>query len=162
MKHRVLWIEDGAFAEMQEMSAPIYVSGKYDLVIAIDATEGLQQLRQEAKQFETIIVDIRLPPGTDAEFQKIYKDRNESRTASKLGLALLRRVLKEGRKNGIPQHHRVSGKFGVFTVEGYTELQDELDDLDVSVYHQKMERHDRSKLRDIIEEIRTKNFIAKR
>ncbi|MDX6692542.1 MAG: hypothetical protein QOF02_145 [Blastocatellia bacterium] len=162
MKHKVLWIEDGAFAEMQNMSAPIYVSGKYDLVIAIDATEGLQQLRQEAKQFETIIVDIRLPPGTDPEFQKIYKDRNESRTASKLGLALLKRVLKEGERNKIPKHHREASKFGIFTVEGYTELQAELEDLEVKVYHQKMELYDRSKLRDIIEEIRTQNLTTKR
>lgn len=144
------------------MSAPIYVSGKYDLVIAIDATEGLQQLRQEAKQFETIIVDIRLPPGTDPEFQKIYKDRNESRTASKLGLALLRRVLKEGERNKIPKHHREPRKFGVFTVEGYTELQAELRHLGINVYHQKMELYERSKLRDIIEEIRTQNLTSKR
>jgi CheY-like chemotaxis protein len=161
MKHKVLWIEDGAFAEMQKMSAPIYVSGKYDLVIAIDATEGLQQLKQKAKQFETIIVDIRLPPGTDAEFQKIYKDRNESRTASKLGLTLLRRVLKEGAKNDIPKYHREPQKFGIFTVEGYTELQPELDHLGVSVYHQKTELYERSKLRDIIEEIRIQNLTSK-
>ena len=161
MKHKVLWVEDGAFAEMQKMSAPIYVSGKYDLVIAIDATEGLQQLRQKAKQFETIIVDIRLPPGTDLEFQKIYKDRNESRTASKLGLALLRRVLKEGEKNEIPEHHQEPQKFGIFTVEGYTELQAELRRLGVRVYHQKTELFERSKLRDIIEEIRTQNLTSK-
>ena len=157
MKHKVLWIEDAAFADMQNMSAPVYVSGKYDLVIALDATDGLHQLRQTEKKFETVIVDIRIPPGTDTEFPRIYNDRNESRTAAKLGLALLKRVLKQGEKNNIPEYHRQSNRFGVFTVEGYPELKQDLESLGVQVYHQKMELHDRAKLREIIEEIRTQN-----
>jgi len=156
-KHNVLWIEDGAFAEMSQMSAPIYVSGKYDLVIAENATEGLQQLMREDKEFDTIIVDIRLPPGDDETFLKLYYDRNESKVAARLGLALLKRVLKDGEKNQILPHHREAKRFGIFTVEGHGELVDDLKALkleNLKVF-QKKETNSKDTLREIIEDIRS-------
>lgn len=156
-KHKVLWIEDGAFAEMSQMSAPIYVSGQYELVIAENATEGLQELTQTDKEFGTIIVDIRLPPGDDEEFLKIYYDANESKVAARLGLALLKRVLKDGEKNNIPPHHRDVKRFGIFTVEGQGELVDDLEKLkleNIRVY-QKTEKNSKDSLREIIEDIRS-------
>src|ERR1051325_6517932 len=122
MKHAVLWVEDGAYAEMAYMSSPLHVSGRYDLVIALSATEGLQQLTRADKQFDAIIVDIRLPPGNDEEFLRLYRQRGESRVASRLGLSLLNRVLKNGASEGVPEWHRRAEKFGVFTVEGRDEL----------------------------------------
>jgi hypothetical protein len=160
-KHKVLWIEDGAFAEMTNLSSPIYVSGKYDLVIAKDATEGLKYLSQSEKQFETVIVDIRLPPGSDPLFLKLFKEKGESRPAARLGLALLKRVLKQGSNNDIPKHHSDPARFGVFTVEGYGELKSDLQELRIEVYHQKGESNNKFKLRDIIEEIRKRNLIQR-
>jgi hypothetical protein len=162
MKPKVLWIEDGAFTELQNMSSPIYVSGKYNLVIALDATEGLQHLRQAEKPYEAIIVDIRLPPGKDPEFQKLFSDRGSSRTTSRLGLALLKYVLKDGEKHGIPAHHRQPERFGVFTVEGRDEMQEDLQQLGIKIYHQKIELHDKYKLSNIIEEIRAQHMSRKR
>jgi hypothetical protein len=162
-KHNVLWIEDGAFAEMSQMSAPIYVSGKYDLVIAIDATEGLQALMRRDKKFDTIIVDIRLPPGEDPEFLKLYYNRGESKVAARLGLSLLKRVIKDGEENNIPTHHSEVERFGIFTVEGRGELKDDLKDLGlekISVY-QKTEMNSKDKLREIIEDIRSKYSSAR-
>lgn len=156
-KHNVLWIEDGAFAEMDRMSAPIYVSGEYDLVIAIDATEGLHALMRSDKEFDTIIIDIRLPPGEDPEFLKLYYNRGESKVAARLGLALLELVLKDGEKNQIPPHHREAQRFGIFTVEGPGELEDDLKALeleDLKVY-QKRETNSKYMLREIIEDIRS-------
>ena len=155
-KHNVLWIEDGAFAEMSQMSAPIYVSGKYDLVIAETATEGLQELMRTDKEFGTIIIDIRLPPGDDKDFLKIYYDKNESKVAARLGLALLKRVLKDEENNLVPPHHRDVKRFGIFTVEGHGELVDDLKALelqDIKVY-QKTEMNSKDTLREIIEDIR--------
>jgi len=159
-KHNVLWIEDGAFAEMSQMSAPLYVSGKYDLVIAETATEGLQQLQRTDKKFDTIIVDIRLPPGEDDKFLKLYYDRNESKVSARLGLALLKRVLKDGEENEVPPNHREAKKFGVFTVEGFSELVDDLKELDLEDLRvrQKTEMNSKDTLREFIEEIRASNF----
>jgi hypothetical protein len=161
MKHKVLWIEDGAFADMKFMSSPIYVSTKYDLVIAIDAAEGLKYLRQSDKQFETIIVDIRLPPGNEPAFLQLFKEKGESRPAARLGLALLKRVLKKGKNDDIPKVHREPSRFGVFTVEGYGELRTDLEELGIKVYQQKGESNDKFMLRDIIEEIRKLNPIPR-
>lgn len=154
MKHRVLWIEDGAFAEMQFMSAPIYVSGKYDLVIALNATDGLEQLLQKEKRFETIIVDIRLPPGNDEEFTNLFNDRADSKAAARLGLALLKRVLKRGEQIGVPDYHRQPHRFGIFTVEGPNELAEDLNELGITVCHQKTELNSKNEVITIIEEIR--------
>jgi hypothetical protein len=156
-KHNVLWIEDGAFAEMSQMSAPIYVSGKYDLVIAENAPEGLQQLMRKDKEFGTIIVDIRLPPGDDEQFLKIYLDKNESKVAARLGLALLKCVLTDVENSLIPSHHKEAKRFGIFTVEGRGELADDLKALNlegVKIY-QKTETNDKDTLHQIIEDIRS-------
>jgi hypothetical protein len=160
MKHKVLWVEDGAFAEMNWMSAPLYVSGKYDLVIAVDATDGLRQLMQKEKEFQTVIVDIRLPPGNDPEFLQHYYDRGESKVGARLGLALLKRVLTDGEKNGIPAPHRQVERFGIFTVEGPKELQGDLKQLGLEKIKvcQKSETNSKFMLRDIIEEIRARNI----
>ncbi len=162
MKHKVLWVEDGAFSELKDMSGLIYVSGKYDLAIALNATEGLRQLMRKDKVFETVIVDIRIPPGSDEKFVKLYRDQGESKVGARLGLALLDRVLTNGAREGVPQPHREAGKFGIFTVEGRDELTEAMERLGIKVYHQKMETNSKSKLRDIIEEIRANNLSAGR
>lgn len=154
MKHKVLWIEDGAFAEMQFMSAPIYVSGKYDLVIALNATEGFQYLVQKEKRFETIIVDIRLPPGDDEEFIRLFNDRAESKAAARLGLALLKRVIEDGERFGVPESHREPARFGIFTVEGPNELAEDLKKLGIKVCRQKTELNKKTEVIEIIENIR--------
>jgi hypothetical protein len=154
MKHKVLWIEDGAFAEMQFMSAPIYVSGEYDLVIALNATEGFQYLAQKEKRFETIIVDIRLPPGDDEEFTRLFNNRAESKAAARLGLALLKRVIDDGERFGVPKHHCEPERFGIFTVEGPNELAEDLKKLRITVCHQKTELNKKTEVIEIIEEIR--------
>lgn len=156
-KHKVLWVEDGAFSELKDMSGLVYVSGKYDLAIALDATDGLRQLMRKDKVFDTVIVDIRIPPGSDEQFFRLYSDRGESKVGARLGLALLKRVLTEGEREGVPAPHREALRFGVFTVEGHDELAEDLQRLGVKVYHQKMETNSKSKLRDIIEEIRANN-----
>jgi hypothetical protein len=155
-KHNVLWVEDGAFAEMSQMSAPIYVSGKYDLVIAENATEGLRELMRKDKEFDTIIVDIRLPPGDDEDFLKLYYNRNESKVAARLGLSLLERVLKD-EGNLIPRRHKEVKRFGIFTVEGPAELVDDLKALDLEELkvYQKKETHSKDTLLEIIEAIKS-------
>jgi hypothetical protein len=162
MKHRVLWVEDGAFSELKDMSGLIYVSGRYDLAIALNATEGLRQLLRKDKEFETVIVDIRIPPGSDEKFVRLYSDRGESKVGARLGLALLERVLRNGEREGIPAHHREARRFGIFTVEGEDELKEDMLRLGIRVYHQKMETNSKSKLRDIIEEIRADNLSVGR
>jgi DNA-binding NtrC family response regulator len=64
-KRRVLWVEDGARYDLVNMAAPVYMDGKYDLIIAEDASSGIDYLLKDT--FDVIIVDIRIPPGGDKE-----------------------------------------------------------------------------------------------
>lgn len=151
MKSRVLWVEDGAFSELMPLSSPVYTSGDYDLVIALDASEGFRYLME--KKFDAVIMDIRLPPGRDPYFIERYKNWNASKGSARLGLALLHRILKpsEGQKIPAwitPEH------FAVFTVEGNTELEHELKYLGIKVYYQKAETINKLTLIEIIEKVR--------
>lgn len=60
---KILWIEDGAYADLQELVVPIYIQGRHDLTIALDASEGCGHLLQT--QFDAVIVGRRIPPGND-------------------------------------------------------------------------------------------------
>ena len=149
MKTRVLWIEDGAFSELMSLGAPIYSSGLYDLTIALTAGEGYQHLL--GKEFDAVIVDIRLPPGSDPFFIKAFKQLN-SKVAARLGLRLLQRVLAPTGEHTVPDWINPK-RFGVFTVETLVEIEHELEELGIKVYRQKTETLPKTVILNIIEEI---------
>lgn len=149
MKSRILWIEDGAFSEMKWLTAPVYFSGLYELVIASTASEGYDYLMR--KEFHAVIVDIRLPPGNDPFFIKAFSHQ-QSKVAARLGLVLLNRVLKPSGQQAVPGW--ISPKrFGVFTVESQEELSPYLEELGIEVFRQKTETLPKTEILHIVEEI---------
>lgn len=155
MKHKVLWVEDNAFSDLDNMSGPVYNAVKYELITATNATDGLRHLQSKEKPFDAIIVDIRLPPGTDEEFVERFNDMGDNKVEARLGLTLLERVLKHGDANGIPAEHRQAGRFGIFTAESWKELEERLTDFGITkdVYEQKMERNPKTMLLDLIKKV---------
>lgn len=155
MKYRVLWVEDNAFTDLDNMSGPVYNAVKYELVTAISATEGLRQLQDDKKPFDVIIVDIRLPPGTDEEFVGLFNASGENKVEARLGLKLLERVLEQSETNNIPEPHRRPKKFAIFTAESWQELEEKLTSLsiDADVYEQKMERNPKTMLLELIKRV---------
>lgn len=151
MKHKVkvLWVEDGAFAELSQLAVPLYTTGDYNLVIAEDASEGFRQLM--GKEFDAVIMDIRLPPGNDPYFLDLYYKRNKSKVAARLGMAVLKRALSPSAEN--TRAWIRPERFGVYTVESRREMAEELDALGVKVYYQKTELTSRGDLIKIVEEI---------
>ncbi len=87
MKPRVLWIEDSARLELTNLTGPIYFAGKYDFNMAEDVTTAVTLLLSE--EFDVIIVDIRLPPGIDPQWSKLYKRMGADKIQAQLGLKLL-------------------------------------------------------------------------
>src|SRR5438093_7278414 len=87
MKPRVLWIEDSARLELTNLTGPIYFAGKYDFNMAEDVTTAVTLLLSE--EFDVIIVDIRLPPGVDPQWSKLYKRMGADKIQAQLGLKLL-------------------------------------------------------------------------
>jgi CheY-like chemotaxis protein len=154
MKSRILWVEDNAFNDLVNMAGPILTSGNYDLTIALDASEGLRHLTN--REFDAVIVDIRLPPGRDEEFISIYNKAGQEKASSRLGLWLLRRVLQPADKQSIPSWIKPE-KFGIFTVESRVEVEQELESLKIGVYLQKTEWTPRTALLYIIEKIMSRS-----
>lgn len=126
-KSKVLWIEDDSLKDLTEQLGPIYVDGRHDIVIALDATTGFRYLLDH--EFSAVIVDIRLGPGDDPKWIDIYTGSRKDNAAARLGLHVLREVL--GLRE-IPTWIRPS-LFGVFTVESRGEVEEDLRELGINM-----------------------------
>jgi hypothetical protein len=138
MKPKVLWIEDGAANEAAEMAIPVYRSRKYELVIALSATEGMNDIVRSDAPFDAIIVDIRLDSGNDSQWISLHKRAGKEKLYSRLGLVMLCSLLprlseetdetdriKTYSVDDIPQWV-TADRFGVLSVERWDELRDHL------------------------------------
>lgn len=86
-KIRVLWIEDGAHVELPQLTTPIYMSNKYYLVVSENATDAIRKLSDQV--FDVVVFDLRLGPGSDEQFQTLYKNLGRQKKAQRLGLYIL-------------------------------------------------------------------------
>lgn len=137
IKPRVLWIEDSARFELKNLVGPLFFSGKYDFSLAEDVTTAMQLLR--VKEYDAVIVDIRLPPGIDTNWQKHYRQSNADKVHAQLGLKLLRWLLAKDRNihPDDPPAWIAPHKVAVFTVESPQEISSHLKELEIQVYQQK-------------------------
>lgn len=118
MRKKILWIEDSANDEMLFLATPVHLTGEFDLQVALNATEALARLQGPA-EYEAVIVDLRIPPGSDRRWIKIY---DGTQKGSRLGLVLLRAVLgKDGPdwKLQFSKPHLIKDplRYGVLSVE---------------------------------------------
>ncbi|MCX6842030.1 MAG: hypothetical protein NTX53_07115 [candidate division WOR-3 bacterium] len=154
MRHRVLWIEDELTTTLSIMAAPIYTSGRYHLTVAVDATEGVRCLLSE--EYSVVIVDIRLPPGTDQQWSDLWNAYGASKSPARLGLRLLE-ALFDPAAAALKLESRpawvVPARFGVLTVEGESEVADRLAQLGIRCYVQKKAGLPYTAVVDMIERI---------
>jgi CheY-like chemotaxis protein len=163
VKKRVLWVEDSARFELASVLGPIFASHRYDLTLAENASTAAEYLRR--RQFDAIIVDIRLPPGSHRYWRSIYKDAGSDRTNAKLGLALLSWLLASSKGKGKPARpgndsvplrpawQIPPAQIGVFSVENRGEIGGDLQALGVSIQHEKRPGLPDTILLDIVTEI---------
>lgn len=183
-KKRVLWVEDSARFELANVLGPVYASHQYDLTLAQNATTAADYLAR--RQFDAIIVDIRLPPGTNDYWREIFQNAGSDRTNAKLGLALLGWLLdrdaaqanegkgkdkgkgknKRKRKNGSPAPKRPAWTvapehIGVFSAEGPGEIGGDLSSMGVTIQREKRPGVPDTVLLDILQELlhQPDNFI---
>ena len=155
MKRKVLWIEDSARGENVALTAPVALSGRYDLTVAVNATVGLTELVQS--EFDAIIVDIRIVPGNDPRWIDEYSNRGASEKAARLGLRLLEVVL--GTAGPRWQHEKIKdsarrpAKYGVLTVEAKESLSSHLDRLGITAYRNKHAAASKRLLLELIDEV---------
>jgi CheY-like chemotaxis protein len=154
-------VEDSARFELASVLGPIYASHRFDLTLAENATTAAEYLRR--RRFDAIIVDIRLPPGTDAYWRGIYKSAGSDRTNAKLGLALLAWLLSTTADNdnhgadtpARPKWPVVPGQIGVFSVENRLEVGSFLLRLGVNRLYEKRPGLPDTVLLDIVTEVLT-------
>lgn len=155
-KRKVLWIEDGARTDFQNMLGPVYVGGEYELVVALDATSGIAHLRK--KEFDVVIVDLRIPPGENPKWRELYHKGHNDNANARLGMDILFGLLApaEARiKLDYVARWVTPIRFAVFTVESLTQVKTELDQLGIQTRHQKTTEMTNRKLLEIIEEVIT-------
>jgi hypothetical protein len=149
----VLWIEDSARFELRNLVGPLYFSGKYEFNLAEDVTSALDLLR--VKEYDGIVVDIRLPPGIDPDWRKHYQQTGFDRVHAQLGLKLLYWLLsKDPSIHPEPPPAWIKpSNVGVFTVESKGEIQRHLDELGIKVFRQKSAGLRDTTLLELIDEI---------
>jgi hypothetical protein len=152
---KVLWIEDDADNDLYNLTSPVYIDGRYQLDIAINASEAYYYLN--SRVYEIVIVDIRIPPGMDPDWREKHEQlgqRNEA-NASRLGLELLRAVFSQGTSRPAIPENLAPERYGVFTVEGYEELKHDLHQLGLAriKYKQKNATMPNTALLEFIDEI---------
>lgn len=138
MKYKLLWIEDGALADLSSFLGPLYVSGRFHIVIAFNASDAVNFIVNE--NFDAVIIDIRIPPGEKKEWLDIYSELGEDKVQARLGVHLLYSLL-------LPENSKVKIAYipewvapsiiGVFSIESITQLKHDLDALGIKTYVQK-------------------------
>jgi len=137
MKPRVLWIEDSARLELRNLAAPVYSSGRFDFNLAENVTSAVNLLK--VTSFDAIVVDVRLPPGVDPYWKKLYQNAGADKVNAQLGIKLLHWLINKDHiiHPDDPPNGFSANQLGVFTVENREDIQDELDALGISVFCQK-------------------------
>jgi CheY-like chemotaxis protein len=158
-KKKILWIEDGARIDLPRMAVPVYMDGSYDLVVAEDVSTAIYQLQRI--KFNAVILDIRLPPGDNRNWIKLFNKAGGDKIAARLGLKLLSTILSSP-KAEIQLEKHISWitpeRIGILTVEGLSELEEDLDELNINVFYQKQANMPETILLNLIEQVLEQNI----
>lgn len=116
-RKKVLWIEDDAFNELGMFATPVHLTGEFDLEYALTATEGVQKLK--GCEYDAVVVDVRIPPGDDKRWIKIYYEAGASNKAARLGLRLLKNIIGGDRTwtRDLPPAALDSKRYGVLSMD---------------------------------------------
>jgi hypothetical protein len=154
-KVKILWVEDQARHDMVQLIGPVLMDDRYDINVAEDTSEGIEQLLKST--FEVIIVDIRLYPGTDKKWIRLYEKLGKEKKSARLGCHFLYTIL------GNPEAEIKLGPerptwikpslIGVLTVESHREINGDLEKLGIKVYQEKRADTPEGTLLELIEKV---------
>jgi hypothetical protein len=150
---RALWIEDGARSELSHLSGPVLYDGRIELVLAEDLTTAVDYILEE--EFDSLIVDVRLPPGDDPDWNELHRRAGQDKVHAELGLQLLRWLLNGKGVESLPAPPAwVNPKrIAVFSVESKLEILSLLEELGIEVIQQKRADLPDTILRDLIDRL---------
>lgn len=127
MRYKVLWIEDNAEADLFHLLAPVHVDGRFNVDIAVNATEAFNCLCNEV--YHVVIVDSRIPHGYEPFWKSREDDvrRDAPKAIVRLGLEVLGAVLgifPRPLQPSVKPENIEPGKFCVFSIDPKRELED--------------------------------------
>jgi hypothetical protein len=162
MKTKFLWIEDNARTDLKYLLGPVYMSGKFDPVVAPTVAEGVYRMKQA--EFAAVIVDIRLLPGNDDAWESLYLKLGGEKGSSRLGLCLLYSLfgprIDDVEINGKPEWIKPE-RFGVLTVEDLGgNLGEALKSFGITVREQKTTHTLNTTLLKMVEQITGASTVA--
>jgi hypothetical protein len=136
LKTKVLWVEDSARLELRKLTGPVYISGNYDMNLAEDVTSAVRYL--QSKIYDAVVLDMRLPPGIDEYWIKLYEERGADKASARLGLELATWMFKGHSLYPVsPPDWITPYHVGVFTVENDLALHRKLEELNIKVFQHK-------------------------
>ncbi|MBC8443256.1 hypothetical protein H8D79_00870 [PVC group bacterium] len=153
-KPKVLWIEDDVRVGVSSLAGPVFASARYDLTIALNATDAVHEI--QSGEFDVVVVDIRVPPGDDSQWVKLYRESGMNKMQARLGIELLRALLQGAEANYVLKETPGwidSTRFGILTVESVREVRDDMAELRVSHFRQKNAGMSENTLLELIDEV---------
>jgi hypothetical protein len=140
--------------EASRFTGPVYTNGRYDLVIALDASDGVHRVLET--EFDAVVVDIRIEPGNDPDWISLWNQLGKDKIQARLGIHLLYSFLNPAEamvKLGVIPVWISPVRFGVLTVESYREVEQDLKKLDILAFNQKTANTPKTTLLELIEKI---------
>lgn len=122
MNKKIIWIEDEANDKLSVKRNYVLLNSDYELTLAFNTSEAEKALSNDV--FDAIIVDVRLPPGEEKKWNKIYDDCLPQRKYEIMGLKLVKEIL--AKESSIKPANKAASKIGLFTVEYWDALESEL------------------------------------
>lgn len=127
MRFKILWIEDNAEADLFHLLAPVNVDGRFDVDIAVNATEGYTYLGKHI--YDVVIVDTRIPPGDEKHWVDCAEriQRQEENPILRLGLEMLGAIFISPQAlanglSGIRSENTEIEKYCIFSIDPKAEL----------------------------------------
>jgi hypothetical protein len=164
MSKIVLWIDDQATISGSKFFGPIAMTGKIQLVPVLNASEALNLIL--TKQYDAIIVDVRIPPGDHQGFHEYHIKKGCANQESRLGIQLLYMVFNptdnplDIEPNMQLEHYPDWLKpemVGLFTCETDNILKSDIEKLRIKHYRFKSATSGKTLLLELIEEILKNN-----
>lgn len=157
---KVLWIDDGAKAELSPLAIPVLLNQNYEINIANNLSEAFELVR--CNEFDIAVVDIRIPMGDNSDLINIYQNY-ERKFSRRFGLFFLHYILKSNDKREVRllqlNNLRVD-KIGVFSIESFENIQNDLAELNITNFIQKSADMSEDTLLRLIEKLSDNNIVA--
>ncbi len=118
--YQILWIEDEADTSLLEFRTKLEMNFDYNLEVVRTASDAILQLKENV--FHAIVIDVRIPPGEEESWSKLYIDGKNGLQFEQLGIHLIHEILKHD--SIVHKDNQNAKKIGIFSIEQINDIQE--------------------------------------